>query len=198
LGLINHSFTIGLYHCFIADSNGVALSQKRYPHMCRIQPSIDFALHTLTLSLLGTDTHSNPADNSGVSERSIANTAQPLIIALDDDGDGGNIHTGQSRAVHSSIAAKTLSVCGVACLASFHSYGGADGAAARWLTEALGVPCTLARIAAPVSASTAGAAVATASAPAVASSVVAGAATSEAAFRVTGTCLVSALVLSGC
>jgi hypothetical protein len=178
------------------DSNGVALSQKRYPHMCRIQPSIDFRARTLTLTLLGADAlDSRTAAKPTVLEWSsasaslpLAATAAPLNIALDgdasDDKHDHDIHADGSLFLASSTASslspssstQTLSVCGVACLASFHSYGGVDGAVARWLTEALGVPCSLARIVAPASAV---AAVESASASPFASS--------EATFRVTGT-----------
>lgn len=185
--------------CFFADPNGVALSQKRYPHMCRIQPSIDFRARTLTLTLLGADAlvDDHAAAETTVSERPDANAALPLAataasltITLDEDASDtydDDIHADNIPSSSSSSSTKTLSVCGVACLASFHSYGGVDGVVARWLTEALGVPCSLARIAAPASAVAASApAAAAVVAHAVESASAPPFASSEATFRVTG------------
>jgi len=105
--------------CLVHQGTGSALNQKRYPQMALLRPSIDLVARTLRILFVG-DTGSTTA----------------LQISLD-----GEESWHSPINVCDVVTSRTSNVCGDAVVVQV--YDSPDVAA--FFTNALGVPCTLAR-----------------------------------------------------
>lgn len=103
--------------CLVHQGTGVALSQKRYPKMALIRPSLDFEHGVLRVRFAG-DISSNMQ-----TEVTVPLSADPRLLA------------------HDQYKSQSLAVCGDKVTS--RTYTSLDISA--FFTAALGVPCTLAR-----------------------------------------------------
>ncbi|KAI1146183.1 molybdenum cofactor sulfurase [Nemania diffusa] len=104
--------------CLVHLGTGLALSQKRYPHMALIRPSIDFAAGQLTISYHG------PLSTSTRTELSV-----PLSINPDLFQPADALNTIESR------------VCGEGVSTMMYK----SSSISTFFSDILGIPCTLAR-----------------------------------------------------
>ncbi|KAI1193005.1 molybdenum cofactor sulfurase [Nemania serpens] len=104
--------------CLVHQGTGLALSQKRYPHMALIRPSIDFSAGKLKVSYHG------PPSNTTQTEISVPLSVNPNLFQP-----AGALNAVESR------------VCGEGV--SMMIYKSRDISA--FFTDIIGIPCTLAR-----------------------------------------------------
>ena len=105
--------------CLVHQGTGSALSQKRYPRMALLQPSIDLREKLLRVSFL-----------------SDIGTSRQIAISLDKDGKETNCAN-----MCDSVTDRTSNVCGDNV--EVQVYNSLE--VSEFFTEALDVPCTLAR-----------------------------------------------------
>ena len=106
--------------CLVHEGTHVALSQKRYPRMALLYPTISIEENTLQI------THNIHGTR-----------AQHLTIPLDD----GSLCAGQTNLGH-AVTRKSSSICGEAVEVEHYI----SSEIVRFFTDALEVPCTLARL----------------------------------------------------
>lgn len=110
--------------CITHLGTGAALTMKRHPRMALVRPSVDVAAGLLRITYAGTPTAPLPADS--------------LAVPLADDPP-------PNPDTHPASPLASTTVCGDTVLT--RSY--ADPTIAAFLSAALGLPCTLARLPAP-------------------------------------------------
>ncbi|KAH7391943.1 pyridoxal phosphate-dependent transferase [Pyrenochaeta sp. MPI-SDFR-AT-0127] len=106
--------------CLIHQGTGVALSQKRYPKMALIRPSIDFAAGLLRVNLVGA-----LQDTTSIHEVTVPLSADPRVFM-----DEAVYKNSNARVCGDSVSAKTY----------------VSKEISSFFTQALGVACHLARL----------------------------------------------------
>ena len=105
--------------CLVHQGTGSALSQKRYPRMALLRPSIDFLARTLRILFLNDD-----------------GSTTTLQISLDGEQNQQNPIN-----ICDVVTSRTSSVCGDDVVVQVYD----SPKVAEFFSQALGVPCTLAR-----------------------------------------------------